>query len=490
MSRANISDTKNMSTPNIGGRALSFETPPVMGERSQPPALDPRAAKGAAGGALRQRGRELTPALLRQRGGELTPALLDSGGGRMSDSPTMLATEPTGRQRINSRYNLRTPSLRHDIAGGGSANSSAFPAECRNARPQISIDIPQSPQAENGGATSGERQLLALLQSCGMAVRHLSAFRCHDAFAALKQLPSCHRNTGWWWCQAARAHFESIDYSAAAEAFEKARHWDPCRLQDMEVYSTVLWHLKRDVQLSHLAQETLALDRLSPATCCILGNFFSLQKEHENALRFCQRALQLDPSFEYAYTLCGHEYFANEDFQQGLDCYRHAIRLDPRHYQAWYGLGQIHYRKEQFVEAEHHFRRAAAIHRRSSVLQCYVGMALAKQGRLAEALQRLQDAVKLDPGNLLARTERAQLLEGSGRLAEALQELAVLRNMMPRDCKVHYNIGRVCRRLNQAEEAVQAFSTALALDPSPQDAAMIKGAMENMQNTGSDEEMR
>lgn len=66
----------------------------------------------------------------------------------------------------------------------------------------------------------------------------------------------------------------------------------------------------------------------------------SVVQEHESALRFCQRALQVDPTYAYAYTLCGHEYFANDDFQKGIDCYRHAIRLDPRHYQAWYAAGQ------------------------------------------------------------------------------------------------------------------------------------------------------
>jgi len=33
----------------------------------------------------------------------------------------------------------------------------------------------------------------------------------------------------------------------------------------MELYSTVLWHLKRDVELAHLAQHVLAVDRLAPA---------------------------------------------------------------------------------------------------------------------------------------------------------------------------------------------------------------------------------
>ena len=65
-----------------------------------------------------------------------------------------------------------------------------------------------------------------------------------------------------------------------------------------------------------------------------LPYWLSLQ-EHENALKFFQRALQLDPTFTYAYTLAGHEYFANEDFEKGLQCYRQAMRLDPRHYNAW-----------------------------------------------------------------------------------------------------------------------------------------------------------
>ena len=58
-------------------------------------------------------------------------------------------------------------------------------------------------------------------------------------------------------------------------------------------------------------------------------------QEHENALRFFQRALQIDPTFTYAYTLAGHEYAANEDFEKGLSCYQNAVRLDPRHYNAW-----------------------------------------------------------------------------------------------------------------------------------------------------------
>lgn len=53
---------------------------------------------------------------------------------------------------------------------------------------------------------------------------------------------------------------------------------DPYRLKGLEVYSTVLWHCKREVELAQLAQAASSLDRHSPYAWCVLGNCFSLQK--------------------------------------------------------------------------------------------------------------------------------------------------------------------------------------------------------------------
>ena len=49
-------------------------------------------------------------------------------------------------------------------------------------------------------------------------------------------------------------------------------------MQGMEVYSTVLWHMKQEVDLSHLAKECIALDRKSPTAWAVMGNCLSLQK--------------------------------------------------------------------------------------------------------------------------------------------------------------------------------------------------------------------
>jgi tetratricopeptide (TPR) repeat protein len=134
----------------------------------------------------------------------------------------------------------------------------------------------------------------------------------------------------------------------------------------------------------------------------VVGNCFSLQRETDTAIKYFQRALQLDNRFVYAHTLCGHELVNNEDLDKAIGCFRMALLHDDRHYNAWYGLGSIYFRQEKHEMAELHFRRAIAVNPISSVLRCYLSMVLHAQNKLEktqEALQILADASMADPKN-------------------------------------------------------------------------------------------
>lgn len=126
----------------------------------------------------------------------------------------------------------------------------------------------------------------------------------------------------------------------------------------------------------------MELDKFAPETWCVIGNCFSLQKEPDVAIRYFQRALQLDSSFTYAHTLCGHELVSNEDLEKAVKSFRTAIFHDDRHYNAWYGLGSIYYRQEKYELAEYHFRKALSINSASSVLKCFLSIVLLAQGDL------------------------------------------------------------------------------------------------------------
>lgn len=159
----------------------------------------------------------------------------------------------------------------------------------------------------------------------------------------------------------------------------------------MELYSTLLWHLQRTVQLSFLAQELLSIDPHSPQAWIAIGNTFSLQKDRQKALTCFRRAYALDPTCAYAYTLAGHEQI-DEDIDNAIVAFQMALRADSRHYNAWcvpccfmyasrkclsvnrYGLGTCYLRMSKIRMAEYHYRKAAEIHPNNAVLLGCVGM--------------------------------------------------------------------------------------------------------------------
>lgn len=307
--------------------------------------------------------------------------------------------------------------------------------------------------------------LMSLLREIGTAYQHLSLYSCRKAIECLEALPPQHFNTGWVLSLMGKAYFELSDFQTSIRYFREVRDREPHRTQMMEIMSTALWHLQREVELSALAQELVEQDRMSPAAWCATGNCFSLQKEHEAAIKFFQRAVQVDPSFAYAYTLLGHEYVTTEELDRAMSAFRSAVRLDSRHYNAWYGIGSIYSKEEQYQLAEFHFKKALAIHPHSSVLMCHIGVAQHALQKADKALRTLSDAVDNDPKNPLCKFHRASIFFAAGRYAEALKELEELKEIVPKESLVYYLTGKVHKKLGNSHLSLMHFSWATDLDP-------------------------
>jgi len=145
-------------------------------------------------------------------------------------------------------------------------------------------------------------------------------------------------------------HPSLSDAPKSRRAFESLRDLDPYRILDMEVYSTLLWHTEKHIDLSFLAQELLSIEPRSPQTWIAIGNCFSLQKDKKQALTCFGRATQLDPGCAYAYTLAGHE-LVDTRIDQAINYFQSGIRADPRHYNAWCVI--LHHTERILTHATH-----------------------------------------------------------------------------------------------------------------------------------------
>jgi anaphase-promoting complex subunit 3 len=321
--------------------------------------------------------------------------------------------------------------------------------------------------SENNGEVVNEKcisYLLTLLEGLGKPLQLCYQYRCREAIQHFTKLPPKHFQTGWVLSHVGKSYFEMTQYENGEKAFEQVLKLEPYRLEGLEVYSTILWHLRKKKQLSYLAHHMSEIDKLSPQTLCAIGNCFSLQKDHESALKFFERATKVNGFFTYGYTLAGHEHFANDDLLEALASYRKAIRVDSRHYNAWYGIGIVYFRQEKYEQAEYHFRKALQINDKSSVLYCYTGMALTARKKYHEALHLLNCALYIHPQNPVAKFKKANVLAALNQDKQALVELEELKQLVPKEASIYFTIGKIYARLGQKDQALFHFNIALDLE--------------------------
>ncbi|KAH6654616.1 hypothetical protein BKA67DRAFT_535929 [Truncatella angustata] len=373
---------------------------------------------------------------------------------------------------------------RKPVEGHGMDVDHAEAPRIKEAHPNPPVTKPV--ESDNTKVEEALKSLLSLLKPFGSGYLALSQFQCPDALVAYNSLPSGHKNTPWILSQMGRAYYEQAAYGKAEECYRKLRVLVPSRLEDMEIYSTILWFLKREIDLSFLAHELVDSSWNSPQAWCALGNAWSLARDHEQALRCFKRATQLDPKFAYAYTLQGHEHVANEEYEKALTAYRQAISADRRHYNAYYGIGRVYEKLGNYDKAYTHFHSASLINPTNAVLICCIGNVLEKQRQTVQALQYFSKATELAPNAAQTRYKKARALLALNQLEAAQTELEILKNLAPDEATVHFLLGKLYKSLGDNGSAIKHYTIALNLDPKANQ--QIKEAIESLEDDDSYED--
>ncbi|KAL8858309.1 MAG: hypothetical protein Q9178_005172 [Gyalolechia marmorata] len=325
-------------------------------------------------------------------------------------------------------------------------------------------------------------ELFSKLASAYFAQAH---FRSQEAIQIYNSISLSQRDTPWTLSQIARGYFEQGLYSDAEKIYGRLRSIFPSQIEGMERYSTSLWHQKKETDLAFLAHELIDVDRNSPEAWCAVGNSFSVQKDHDQAIKCFKRAVQLDPYFAYAYTLQGHEYIANEENDKALAVFRSAVGVENRHYNGWYGLGQVFEKQGKFDFAEQHYRTAASINPANSLLITSIGTVLEKLKNPRAALVQYTKACDLMPPSAIARLKRARVLANLKQPQAALEELKLLKAIAPDEANVFFMLGSVHKMLKQKSEAIRNWTIAGNLDPKAQ--SHIKEEMERLEDMSDDD---
>lgn len=177
----------------------------------------------------------------------------------------------------------------------------------------------------------------------------------------LELLLSVSPNFAYLRAQNALVYYNHMDYANSENIFDQIIKSDPYRLDDLDVYSNILYVMQKQSKLAYLAQFVSQVDRFRPETCSIVANYYSARQEHEKSIMYFRRALILNKKSTSAWTLMGHEFVELKNSHAAIECYRRAVDINPRDFRAWYGLGQAYEVLDMHIYSLYYFQKACAL---------------------------------------------------------------------------------------------------------------------------------
>jgi len=414
------------------------------------------------------------------REGKRTPRVRFADGNKPIGATTARKT----KSRINKANSSQplTPTTQNIIQASTKISNLAKDDDLLIKDEKPTTNLPSPIQQSSDG-------LMRLLQEIGKAYQALLLYDCKKAVKLFEDLPIHQQSTCWVMEKIAIAYFETGDLDLAEKAFEKVREYDSYYIDEgMALYSSLLWLQRKESLLSCLAQDLVDHDKESAVSWCAMGNCFSSQKEHDLAIQFLERAIQLNPDLAYAYTLLGHEYVYMEELDKALSCFRTALRHNERHYNAWYGVGMIYYKQEKYQLAEQHYLKALKINPKNSVLLCHLAVAQNDLKKPELALETIRKAAEHNPKNALCKYQKSRILLDLNKPQDAIDELKELKKLVPKDSNIYYLFGKAYQQLGELHLAQMNFSWAMSLEPQGAN-NLIKEAMNQQRylNTGSEQ---
>uniref|UniRef100_A0A336MGN3 CSON011203 protein n=1 Tax=Culicoides sonorensis TaxID=179676 RepID=A0A336MGN3_CULSO len=187
--------------------------------------------------------------------------------------------------------------------------------------------------------------------------------------------------------QIAIAYCNKREVDKAIDIFKEILAVDPYRLDNLDIYSNLLFVKDQKQEIAVLAHRAAEINKYRPETCCVIGNYYGIRQDHQKAVIYFQRALKLNPRYLSAWTLMGHEFMEMKNTNAAIQSYRQAVEVNRRDFRAWYGLGQAYEILKMPFYSYYYYKTAQQ-------LRPYDSRMLVALGEIYEKLHKEQNALK------------------------------------------------------------------------------------------------
>jgi len=168
-------------------------------------------------------------------------------------------------------------------------------------------------------------------------------------------------------------------------------------------------------------------------TSLLLGTSKSPKESMEAAIRFAEKARDLDDSYPFVYGALGEIERFKGQFDKAINYCERGLALDPNNIGLLFSLGMATLGDGRPDEAVLHLRRAIRLNPLDPTLALWgLGMVYCRTGRYEEAIALLKQAIRSRPQMFITHLDLAACYAGLGKEEEARAAAAEVLKMNPK----------------------------------------------------------
>lgn len=182
--------------------------------------------------------------------------------------------------------------------------------------------------------------------------------------------------------------------------FREVRERDPCFIEEMDGYSTMLWKHRNENLLGLLAKEFMASHPDHQATWAIIGNHYSLRAHNKECAACFKRSIQIRET-AYVYTLLGFESNTKNQFIEAQEHFKASLSMLNNNDRALFGLGISYAETYKTDSAALYFKRALEINPGSLHMIAYLSRFYVRNKEYDKAFDRIKQVLFMRSGHAL-----------------------------------------------------------------------------------------
>lgn len=195
----------------------------------------------------------------------------------------------------------------------------------------------------------------------------------------------------------------------------------------------------------------------------------------DEAIRYGNLAVALDPNHFNAYNLLGSAYYTKGEFERSVEAYEKAAALKPDVAEVHRNLGLAYVEIKETEKAEAAFRKAFEMSGDAEAV-FYLARAAYNRQEYKTALDWALKAIQKDGKNAGFYNLKGAILNQLGRYAEAIGSFQASLILAPEDVNIQVNLGVAYVNNEEPEKAKAVLEKVF---PKIQD-AVLKTRVENM----------